>query len=296
MSEMVRDARRPFGSVITAMVTPMAPDGRLDLDAAAALATHLAEHGHDGLVLNGTTGESSTTTEQEKTELIRVVRDAVGDDMVLLAGAGSNDTEHSVMLARDAADLGVDGILVVTPYYNKPPQAGLVAHFEAVADASELPIMVYDIPSRSGVPITYDTLMKLADHPKIVAVKDAKCDLFEASKVMAGTDLAWYSGADEFNLPLLSLGAVGMVSVVGHLVGDQMAAMVKAVNDGDIASARSINNDLLPIIEAVMMRTQGVIAVKTALHQRGVLPHPTMRLPLVPAEPELADELMGLSL
>ena len=228
----------PFGRVLTAMVTPFDADGDLDLDAAQHLAAHLVDHGHDGLVVNGTTGESPTTDDGEQLELLAAVVEAVGDRATVVAGVGTFDTAHTVDRARAAAGLGADALLVVTPYYSKPPQAGLAAHFTAVADATDLPVMLYDIPGRTGVPIETETLVRLAAHPRIVAVKDAKGDLYAGSWVMARTDLAYYSGDDALNLAWLAHGAVGVVSVVGHVAGRQYATMVEAVLEGDLATAQ----------------------------------------------------------
>src|ERR671938_79856 len=203
----------PFGRVLTAMVTPFTADGALDLDGAQRLATHLVDAGNDGLIINGTTGESPTTSDAEKADLVRAVLEAVGDRAHVVAGVGTNDTHHSIELAREAERIGAHGLLVVTPYYNKPPQEGLYRHFTAVADATGLPVMLYDIPGRSGVPIKTETLVRLAGHPRIVAVKDAKNDLYEGSWVLSRTDLAIYSGSDELNLAWLCHGASGVVSV-----------------------------------------------------------------------------------
>ena len=265
------------------MVSPMSPDGSLDLEAAQELAAHLVDNGHDGLVVNGTTGEAPTTTDAEKVDLVRVVVEAVGHRAHIIAGAGSNNTAHSVECARAAEKAGAQGLLIVTPYYNKPPQEGILAHFTTVADATELPVMVYDIPGRTGIPIHTQTLLRMAAHPRIVAVKDAKGDLFAASEVMSQTDLQWYSGDDVLNLAHLTQGAVGIVSVVGHLAGRQYAAMVAAVGQGNLARAIEIHRQLIPAVNAVMHITQGAITVKAALHDRGVISSDTVRLPLVPA-------------
>ena len=278
------------------MVSPMNPDGSLDLAGAQALAVHLMDNGHDGLVVNGTTGESPTTTDAEKIDLVRAVVEAVGQRAHIIAGAGSNNTAHSVESARAAAKAGAHGLLVVTPYYSKPPQEGVLAHFTAVADATDLPVMVYDIPGRTGTPIHTQTLLRLAAHPRIVAVKDAKGDLFAASEVMAQTDLLWYSGDDALNLAHLTQGAVGMVSVVGHLAGRQYAAMVAAVGQGNLARAIEIHRQLIPVVNAVMHITQGAITVKAALHDRGVISSDAVRLPLVSATTDqLAQLREGLS-
>jgi 4-hydroxy-tetrahydrodipicolinate synthase len=282
---------RPFGAVLTAMVTPFTPDGQVDLEAAGQLAIDLVELGNDGLVINGTTGESATTTEDEKNSVLRAVIEAVGDRAVIVAGVGSNDTAHTIGLARDAQRLGADGVLVVTPYYNKPPQAGLYAHFVAVADSTDLPMMVYDIPGRAGVPIMTETLLRLAEHPRIVANKDAKADPFAAQQVMSQCDLLYYSGDDALNLPLLAVGAVGVVSVTGHLVADRHRAMIQALDDGDLVRARQINTATVPVTTGVMTRTQGVIAVKAALDMLGRAGGGALRLPLVPADDDERERL-----
>jgi len=284
-----------FGRVLTAMVTPMHPDGSIDLDGAQRLATHLVAHGHDGLVLSGTTGESPTTSDQEKSDLLRAVVDAVGDRARIVAGVGTNDTAHSVEGARAAAKAGAHGVLVVTPYYNKPPQAGLLAHFRTVADATDLPVMVYDIPGRSGIPIHTETLLRLAEHERVVAVKDAKGDLFAASEVMSATDLLWYSGDDALNLAHLTQGAVGVVSVVGHVAGPQYAEMVAAVGRGDLPRAIEIHRQLIPAVNAVMNITQGAIMAKAALQELGLIASAAVRLPLVEAtDDQLARVREGL--
>jgi 4-hydroxy-tetrahydrodipicolinate synthase len=284
-----------FGRVLTAMVSPMNPDGSLDLEGAQKLAAHLVDNGNDGLVVNGTTGESPTTTDSEKVDLVRVVVEAVGFRAHVIAGAGSNNTAHSVESARAAAKAGAQGLLIVTPYYNKPPQEGILAHFTAVADATELPVMVYDIPGRTGIPIHTQTLLRMAVHPRIVAVKDAKGDLFAASQVMSETDLQWYSGDDALNLAHLTQGAVGIVSVVGHLASRQYAEMIAAVGQGNLARAIEIHRQLIPAVDAVMHITQGPITVKAALHDRGLIVSDAVRLPLIAAtNDQLAHVRTGL--
>jgi 4-hydroxy-tetrahydrodipicolinate synthase len=263
------------------MVSPMNLDGSLDLDGAQKLAAHLVDNGHDGLVVNGTTGESPTTSDAEKIELVRVVVEAVGHRAHVIAGAGSNNTAHCVELARAAERAGAQGLLIVTPYYNKPPQNGVLAHFTTVADATDLPVIVYDIPGRTGTPIHTETLLRMAAHSRIVAVKDAKGDLFAASEVMSQTDLQWYSGDDVLNLAHLTQGAVGIISVVGHLAGRQYAEMVAAVAAGNLPRAIEIHRQLIPAVNAIMHVTQGAITVKAALHDRGVIASAVVRLPLV---------------
>jgi 4-hydroxy-tetrahydrodipicolinate synthase len=290
----------PFGRVLTAMVTPFTADGAVDLDGAQRLAAHLVDAGNDGLVISGTTGESPTTTDEEKDALLRAVVEAVGSRAHIIAGAGTNDTAHSVELARHAEKAGAAGLLLVTPYYSKPPQAGLLNHFTTIADATGLPTMLYDIPSRSVTPIATETLLRLAEHPQIVAVKDAKDDLGASSHVLAQTDLAYYSGTDMLNLPLLAIGAVGFVSVVSHLVTPQLVEMLAAHDAGDVARAAEIHRQMLPVYDG-MFRTQGAILVKAALTLRG-LPAGPVRPPLVDAtDEEIARlrtdlEVAGLSL
>ncbi|MGW8380928.1 4-hydroxy-tetrahydrodipicolinate synthase [Streptomyces sp. ODS28] len=279
----------PFGRVLTAMVTPFTADGALDLDGAQQLAAHLVDAGNDGLIVNGTTGESPTTSDAEKADLVRAVVEAVGDRAHVVAGAGTNDTAHSLELAQDAAKAGAHGLLAVTPYYSKPPQEGLYRHFTAIADATELPVMLYDIPGRSGVPINTETIVRLAEHPRIVANKDAKGDLGRASWAIATSGLAWYSGDDMLNLPLLSVGAVGYVSVVGHLVTPELRSMLEAHLSGDVAKATEIHQKLLPVFTG-MFRTQGVITTKAALALRGQ-PGGPLRLPLVELSPEETEQL-----
>jgi 4-hydroxy-tetrahydrodipicolinate synthase len=271
------------------MVTPFTRDGALDVEGAQRLATHLVDSGNDGLVVNGTTGEAPTTTDDEKGRLVRAVLEAVGDRAQVVAGVGTNDTRHTIELARQAEAAGAHGLLVVTPYYSKPPQAGLHRHFTAVADATALPVMVYDIPARTGVPVQTETLVRLAEHDRIVAVKDAKDDLGAASWVLARTDLAYYSGTDMLNLPLLSVGAVGFVSVVGHLVSGELRQLLEAFVAGDTVKAREIHQRLLPVYTGVF-RTQGLILTKAALNLLG-LPAGPVRPPLVDATAEQVSEL-----
>ena len=268
--------------MLTAMVTPFDVAGGLDLDKAAELATYLVDQqGNDGLVISGTTGESPTTTDAEKADLLAAVVDAVGDRAVVVAGVGTFDTVHTVHLAQQAQKAGADGLLVVTPYYSRPPAAGLLAHFRAVADASDLPVMLYDIPSRTGTPIGTDMLLELAEHERIVAVKDAKGDVSASSRVLAETDLAYYSGNDAETLPLLSIGAVGVVGTSTHFSGTGTKAMIEAYERGDVAEALRRHRQLLPIYTGIF-RTQGTILVKAGLKLRGLDVGP-VRLPLVDA-------------
>lgn len=259
----------PFGRLLSAMVTPFGPDQELDLDGAARLAEYLVDDlGHDGLVVSGTTGESPTTTDGEKAELLSAVVDAVGDRAAVIAGVGTFSTRHTVELAQQAAKIGAAGLLVVTPYYSKPPQAGLINHFLTVADATEVPVMVYDIPHRAGVAIRTDTMLTLATHPQIVAVKDAKSDLAASARVIAQTDLAYYSGEDALTLPLLSVGAVGVVGTSTHFSGLPTKAMIEAYLRGDVETALQLHQRLLPIYVGIFA-TQGCMLVKAGLQLQG---------------------------
>jgi 4-hydroxy-tetrahydrodipicolinate synthase len=286
----------PFGRAMTAMITPMASDGPVDYDGAARLATYLVDEMHsEGLVVNGTTGEAPTTTDEEKERLIRVVVEAVGDRAKVVAGVGTNVTAHSIHLARQAEQAGAHGLLVVTPYYNKPAQDALAVHFAAIADATELPVLIYDIPSRSAVAVATDTLVRLAEHPRIVGVKDAKGDLVATSHVLARTDLAYYSGDDMFNVPLLSIGAVGYISVTAHVVGDRLREMIEAFVAGRNADARKIHLDVLPV-NVGLFRNQAAVLTKAAMDMLG-LPGGGVRGPLLRATEDerrqLRDDLMS---
>jgi 4-hydroxy-tetrahydrodipicolinate synthase len=259
----------PFGRLLTAMVTPFAADGSLDLDAAAGLASYLVdEMGNDGLVISGTTGESPTTSDAEKAELLRAVLDAVGDRATILAGVGTFNTEHSLELAATAAKVGADGLLVVTPYYSKPPQAGIVEHFRRVADSTDVPVMLYDIPGRSGVAIATDAMLRLAEDPSIVAVKDAKGDLAASARVIAQSELAYYSGDDAMTLPLLAVGAVGVVGTSTHFSAIGTRQLIEAYLAGDVTTALRLHQQLLPIYTGIFA-TQGCILVKAGLKLLG---------------------------
>jgi 4-hydroxy-tetrahydrodipicolinate synthase len=283
------DARHPFGRLLTAMVTPFRASGELDLDRAAELAAYLVdEQRNDALVINGTGGEAPTTTDAEKAELVRAVADAVGDRAEVVAGVGTFDTAHTIHLAEQAAKSGAHGLLVVTPYYSKPPQAGLLAHFRAIADATELPMLLYDIPGRTGQPIATDTILRLAEHPRIVGVKDAKGAFAASAEVLAKTDLVYYSGSDAETLPLLSVGAAGVVGTSTHFSGPGTLAMIEAYERGDVAEALRLHRQLLPIYTGIF-RTQGSILVKAGLALRG-RPVGPVRPPLVDAtEDEIAQ-------
>jgi 4-hydroxy-tetrahydrodipicolinate synthase len=272
----------PFGRLITAMVTPFNKDGAIDWDGVAKLAQHLVDTGHDGIAVNGTTGEAPTTKSSEKLEIIKVVKSVVGEKITVLSGAGDNETAYTVEQAKRSQDAGADALLVVTPYYNKPPQAGIEAHFRAVAAATDLPIMMYDIPGRTGVEIESDTIVKLFETVEnIVALKDAKGNIAATSWVIKRCAVPVYSGDDILNLPFLSVGAVGFVSVCGHTVGTQLKAMLDAWFTGNSARALEIHQELLPVFTGTF-RTQGAILTKAAMSLMG-LPGGTTRLPLVDA-------------
>lgn len=286
---MTQDGQRPFGRVLTAMVTPMHADGSIDVDGAARLAQYLVdEQGNDALVINGTTGESPTTSGVEKETVLRAVLEAVGDRAKIVAGVGTSSTYYTIELAKQAEKVGVHGLLCVAPYYNKPPQSGLLAHFTAVADSTGLPVLLYDIPHRTGIAIATETIVKLAEHDRIVGVKDAKSDLAAAAWVLKRTDLAYYSGEDALTVPMLAIGGVGVVGTSTHLTGALTKKMIEAFDRGDNAEALRLHQQLLPLFTGIF-RTQGTILVKAAMNARG-LPSGPVRLPLVDAtEAELAQ-------
>lgn len=277
-----------FGTVLTAMVTPFKDNGEVDYASAAKLATKLVDEGCDGLVVTGTTGETSTLTDPENTEMFATVVKAVGHRAKVLAGSTTNDTAHSIRLSLAAKDAGVDGILVTAPYYNKPSQAGVIAHVEAIIDAVKLPVMLYDIPGRSGIAMAPETIIALAKNPLVVALKDAKADYQSTTTVLANTDLDVYSGDDGLTLPLMAAGAVGVVSVSAHVAAAKYRTLVDAMLTGDLATARATHFELDPIQRAVMGHAQGAVTAKHILHWQGVLPNTVVRLPLVaPSETEL---------
>ncbi|GAA2622529.1 4-hydroxy-tetrahydrodipicolinate synthase [Paractinoplanes durhamensis] len=281
---------RPFGRLLTAMVTPFAPDGSLDVEGAAKLATYLVdEQRNDALVISGTTGESPTTSDAEKDTLLRAVVEAVGDRARVVAGVGTNNTAHTVELAHAAEKAGAHGLLVVTPYYNKPPQEGVARHFLTVADAVGLPIIVYDIPHRAGTAIATETMCRIAEHDRIVAVKDAKGDLIASSQVTARTDLAYYSGDDAATLPLLSIGGVGLVGTSTHFTGPIAKDMIEAYERGDTATALSLHRTAMPLFTGIF-RSPGTMLVKAGLRAKG-LPAGPVRLPLVDASDEELHQL-----
>lgn len=279
---------RPFGAVVTAMVTPFTADGELDYQAAAKLATYLVDQGSDGIVLNGTTGESATTYSPEKIKLIEAVVDAVGDRAVITAGAGSNDTRHAARMAKQAAEAGADGILIVTPYYSRPSQTGVARHIMAVADEGGLPAMIYDVPGRTGVRIAPETFDTLAEHPLLVAVKDATGDVAAAASHGERTGLAWYSGDDGLLLPFLAHGGAGIVSVASHAVSRQFADAIAAWDAGDHAAALAHFRTTLPVIKALNGAGMQAVMAKAAAQALGQIPSREVRMPLVAASDDEA--------
>ena len=279
----------PFGRLITAMITPFSKELEINWAGVEEIAAHLVASGHDGIVVNGTTGEAPTTSDEEKVEIIKVVKSVVGSKIHVIAGAGNNETSHSVIQGQQAQSAGADGLLVVTPYYNKPPQSGVAAHFKAIADATDLPVMMYDIPHRTGIAIESDTIVALSEHPRIVALKDAKGNVAETSWVIKRSGIPVYSGDDILNLPLLSVGAVGFVSVCGHTVGSRLREMLDAWFAGKSERALEIHQELLPVYTGTF-RTQGAILTKAALNLMG-LPGGHVRLPLVDATAEQIAQL-----
>ncbi len=295
MSESSRNTKGTFadpifGRLLTAMVTPFTSDGAVDEQKTAELAEDLVARGHDGLIVCGTTGEYSTMTDEENEQVFRIVKEAVGQKAKIVAGVGSNDTAHTLHLTKLAEGVGVDGLLVVTPYYNKPTQAGLKAHFTAVADAAETPVMLYDIPGRAGIPIQPDTYKALAEHKNIVAVKDAKADFGAATEVMAATDLQFYSGDDGLTLPWLSMGAVGLVGVTTHVAPELFRQLIDATVGQDLARAQELHLKLAPVVAATMTRVPGCVSAKKILSWQGKLDSAFVRLPHV--EPTAEEEAL----
>ncbi|MFF7792664.1 4-hydroxy-tetrahydrodipicolinate synthase [Streptomyces sp. NPDC007991] len=276
------------------MITPFTASGALDLDGAQRLAAHLVAQGCDGLVLSGTTGESPTTTDAEKSTLIAAVREAVADRASIVAGVGTPDTRHTVELAREAQKAGADGLLVVAPYYSKPPQDAIEAHFCEIADAGEIPLMLYDIPNRTGVRVEPETILRLSAHPRIVAVKDCSYDFLAAQKVLARTDLAYYSGCDEHNLALYAVGGAGYVSTVSNVIPAPLRAVLDAFDAGDTARAARLQQQATPLIEAIMSAgLPGTVTTKALLTALD-LPAGPVRTPLRPADEETTDGLLSL--
>ncbi|MFJ1656269.1 4-hydroxy-tetrahydrodipicolinate synthase [Streptomyces sp. NPDC088337] len=276
----------PFGRALCAMITPFTASGELDLDGAQRLADRLVTEGCDGLVLSGTTGESPTTTDAEKSALVRAVREAVGERAPIVAGVGTADTRHTVELALAAGKAGADGVLVVTPYYSRPPQDAVEEHFRTVADASGLPVMLYDIPGRTGTRIEPETMLRLAAHPRIVAVKDCSYDFLGTQKVLSRTELAYYAGCEEHILPLYAVGGTGYVSTVANLVPRQLRSILDAFDAGETARAARLQQQATELIESTMSAgLPGTVTVKALLNDLS-LPAGPVRPPLRPATRE----------
>ncbi|WP_369270274.1 4-hydroxy-tetrahydrodipicolinate synthase [Streptomyces sp. R11] len=283
----------PFGRALCAMITPFTEAGSLDLDGAQRLADRLVTEGCDGLVLSGTTGESPTTSDAEKSDLIRAVREAVGDRATVVAGVGTFDTRHTAELALAAEKAGADGLLVVAPYYSKPPQDAVEAHFREIADAAGLPLALYDIPGRTGTRIEPETLIRLAEHPRIVAVKDCSFDFLGTQKVLARTELAYYAGCDEHNLALYAVGGTGYISTVANVVPSQLRAVLDAFEAGDTPVSARLQQRATPLIESMMAAgLPGAVTAKALLNELG-LPAGPVRAPLRPAGREAVDGLLA---
>ncbi|MFF8818382.1 MULTISPECIES: 4-hydroxy-tetrahydrodipicolinate synthase [Leucobacter] len=289
------NVENPFGQVLVALITPFDSDGEVDW---AATEQHIEDcivSGADGIVVTGTTGETSTLTDPEKLKLVEVAKSVSSGRAKIITGGGSNETAHAIEMYKASERAGADGVMIVTPYYNKPTQAGLLTHFRMVADATDLPVILYDIPGRAGIPIKYETILRLAKHPNILAVKDAKGDLSEVSRVLNQTDLMYFSGDDPNVLPHLSIGATGLIGVTANIAAAPYRVMVDAVNAGDLHTARAAHQQLEPLVRAAMTHVPGTVAVKYILHGLGRISSPRVRLPLVgPEEWEAAlieDEL-----
>jgi 4-hydroxy-tetrahydrodipicolinate synthase len=283
----------PFGRALCAMITPFTSSGALDLDGAQRLAERLVAQGCDGLVLSGTTGESPTTTDAEKAELIRAVRAAVGERAAIVAGVGTADTRHTVELALAAEKAGADGLLAVTPYYSRPPQDAVEAHFRELADACGLPVALYDIPGRTGTRIEPETMIRLAGHPRIVAVKDCAYDLLGTQKVLAETDLAYYTGCDEYVLALYAIGGAGYISTVANVAPRHFRSVIDAFDAGATGEAARLQRRTVPLTEAMMSSgLPGSVTAKAVLGRLG-LPSGPVRAPLRPAGREAADGLLA---
>lgn len=288
-------AGNPFGQVLVALVTPMTADGEVDWPAVEKHLDDVVSAGADGIVVTGTTGETSTLTDAEKLKLVEVGKDVAAGRAKIITGGGSNETAHAIQLYQASEKAGADGVLVVTPYYNKPTQAGILTHFRLIADSTDLPMMLYDIPGRTGVPIAYETILRLAKHPNILAVKDAKGNFSEVSRVLNQTDLMYFSGDDTNVLPHLAIGATGLVGVTANIAAQPYRTIVDAVNRGDLAAATAAHKKLEPLVRAVMTHVPGTVSAKYILHGLGRISSPRVRLPLVgPEEWEAAiieDEL-----
>lgn len=274
----------PFGQVLVAVVTPMTVDGEVAWGDVEKLFDSLIEGGADGIVVTGTTGETSTLTDAEKLKLVRVGKDVAGGRAKIITGGPSNETAHAIQLARQSAEAGADAIMAVTPYYNKPTQSGVLTHFRMVANATDLPVILYDIPGRAGIPIRYETILRAAKHPNILAVKDAKGDLAEVSRVLNQTDLMYFAGDDANALSTLAIGGTGLIGVTANIAPHAYRTMVDAVNRGDLPAATAAHRSLEPLVRSTMTHVPGTVATKYILHGLGRIGSPRVRLPLVGPE------------
>ncbi|GAA4187618.1 4-hydroxy-tetrahydrodipicolinate synthase [Microbacterium oryzae] len=274
----------PFGQVLVALVTPMTADGEVDWPGVEKLIDACIQQGADGIVVTGTTGETSTLTDAEKLRLVEVGKDVAAGRAKIITGGGSNETAHAIDLYQKSEKAGADGIMIVTPYYNKPTQAGVLTHFRLIADSTDLPVIMYDIPGRTGIPLKYETILRLAKHPNILAVKDAKGDLSEVSRVLNQTDLMYFSGDDANVLPELAIGATGLIGVTANIASGPYRTIIDAVNRGDLATATEQHKRLEPLVRAVMTHVPGTVAAKYVLHGLGRISSPRVRLPLVGPE------------
>jgi len=285
----VATQQNPFGQVLVALVTPFTSDGEVAWDDVERHIDSVINAGADGIVVSGTTGETSTLTDAEKLRLVKTAKAVAGDRAKIITGGGSNETAHAIEHYRESQEAGVDGIMIVTPYYNKPTQAGILTHFRLIADSVDLPVILYDIPGRTGVPIKYETIVRASKHPNIVAVKDAKGDFAEVSRVLNETDLLYFSGDDSNVLPHMSIGAAGLIGVTANISAAPYRAIVDAVNRNDLATATAAHQALEPLARAIMTRVPGTVAAKYVLHGLGRIGSPRVRLPLVgPEEAEAA--------
>ena len=285
----------PFGQVLVALVTPFTADGEVAWDDVEKHIDSLVSQGADGIVVTGTTGETSTLTDPEKIRLVEVAKSVSAGRAKIITGGGSNETAHAIELYKASEKAGADAIMIVTPYYNKPTQAGILTHFRLIADATDLPVILYDIPGRTGVPIRYETILRAAKHPNILAIKDAKGDFSEVSRVLNQTDLMYFSGDDANVLPHLAIGATGLIGVTANITSAPYRTIVDAVNRGDLATATAAHQRMEPLVRAVMTHVPGTVSAKYILHGLGRIGSPRVRLPLVgPEEWEAAiieDEL-----
>jgi 4-hydroxy-tetrahydrodipicolinate synthase len=280
----VSPQNNPFGQVLVALVTPFTADGEVDWADVEKHIDDVINDGADGIVVTGTTGETSTLTDPEKLKLVEVAKSVAGKRAKVITGGGSNETAHAIELYKHSEKAGADGVMIVTPYYNKPTQAGVLTHFRMIADATDLPVILYDIPGRTGIPIKYETILRASQHPNIRAIKDAKGDFAEVSRVLNQTDLLYFSGDDTNILPHLAIGAVGLVGVTANIAAAPYRRLVDAVNGNDLATATKEHKQLEPLVRAVMTHVPGTVAAKYILHGLGRINSPRVRLPLVGPE------------